>query len=160
MMKSSEILLASGLATVALAASLVPFPHTSLLGRGLLPVAFVLLVAAFALLPKKPGVPIWWRRIIFILYLIAVLLAIYVAGDAALRVFDSLKSSLEDVDPWEWTFLALSSLTPATLFFLALHLRSTWSEKRCALWTVGLLLVCPVGVAIFRLLAFFLPLNA
>lgn len=162
-MKASEVLLICGLGSVSLASALLPFPLVGLVGIGLLPVALVLLVAGFALLPLKAGISLWRRRIVFMLYLVAIALAIYIAGEAALMAFDSLvhsdPSDLERVTSLEWVRVLLSSLLPAALFFLTIHLRSTWSEKRCALWTIALLLVCPVGIMLFRLLTWFLPLG-
>jgi hypothetical protein len=163
-MKMPEVLFMCGLASTSLASGLLPFPLFGLVGRGLLPVTLVILVAAFALLPVTAGVPLWRRRGVFVLYLVAVALAIVIAGEASLMAHDALvfshQSDFEKVTTFEWILIGLSTLLPASLFFLSVHLRSTWSEKRCLLWTVVLLLVCPVGIGIFRLLALFLPLTA
>jgi hypothetical protein len=162
-MKIAEFLLAGGLACLALAAGLCQFVMIGLIGLVLFVVALGLLLSAGALARSAEPISVWQKSAGLILYLAGVVLLLVVAGYASSLAFDwGISLTMSSVAPTilDWGLAGLSSLAPAVLIAVGLRYRTNCSWRRCAVWGMAVLCVCPAAVLIFWSLFPMLPISA
>ena len=158
-MTASEVLLAAGFFCAALAAGLCQFVMIGLIGIGLFPLAFALLMTGGAFAQTAGPVSFWQRGAGLAVYLMGVLLLLALAGYASSLAFN-VATCKASTRASEWGLMALSSLAPTIVIPLGLRFRTEWSWRRCAVWGVAAWSVLPTAVIIFWILAPVLPLTA
>lgn len=158
-MKVAETLFAAGLFCAALGAGLCQFVMIGLIGVGLFPIAFVLLLSAGALAQTAGNVPFWQRGAGLAVYLVGVLLLLAIAGYASSLAYNAVMSTTVTTT-LDWGLLGLFSLAPTIVIALGLRYRTKWSWSRCAIWGAAAWCVLPMAVIVFWVLAPVLPLTA
>ena len=160
-----EVLLGSGLITLAIAGALVQFVLVGLLGMILLPVGFLLLTFGM-LAARVPSVPPQQARRGAITGFLGVLLitaAAFKAGSLAYAtaIHRIHAGSVESGSaPADW-LLGLGLAVLAAVFIgLGLRLRADWPPVRALRWSLASLAVFPGAVALFFLLALWQPYSA
>jgi hypothetical protein len=176
-MKTTEYLLAAGLACAALGAGLCQFVLIGLIGLGLFVVAFVLLLmAGFTayLAQSTEHVPGWQKGAGLVLYVAGIVLLLVVAGYASSLAFNReiIKLMPDGVIHLpgmpaggaprilDWGLVGLASLVPALLVALGLRYGANWSWNRCTRWATAGLCVSPAAVLIFWSLHPIFPISA
>jgi hypothetical protein len=153
-MKASEVLFVVGFFCAALGAGLCQFVMIGLVGVGLFPLAFLLLLLAGILAQTAGNVSLSRQGEGLAVYLVGISLLLTLAGYATSLAFDSSTRILE------WGLLALLSLAPMIVISLGLRFRTAWSWRRCVLWGVVAWCVLPASLMVFWILAPVLPLTA
>jgi len=157
-MNTSEFLLASGFFCAALAAGLCQFVMIGLIGVGLFPLAFILLLCAGAHTQAVAPVS-FWQRGAGLVYIMGVLVLLVLAGYASSLAFTAATNTAASRVS-EWGLLALMSVAPTTAISVGLRFRTEWSWRYCTIWGIVAWAVLPTAVMIFRILTPVLPLKA
>ena len=157
-MRTSEVLLASGFFCAALAAGLCQFVMIGLIGVGLFPLAFILLLCAGANARTAASASLW-QRSAGLIYLMGVLVLLVLAGHASSLAFKTATSTTA-ASVSEWGLLALMSVAPTIAVPVGLRFQKEWAWRHCAVWGTVAWAVLPTAVMIFRILAPVLPLTA